>query len=180
MTELIDIDPMRSPIGRKLVAASRRPSSAIDRVSERHPSWGWALDEIDPLSVSCSRGDALFLLLNAPTDAAATYCLGMIDGRLELARITGRPIWGGEPMLATDSDPELSRACARPRSVLQGAFDKHPSWYALYEEIQPFSATAEEMIALMAGAPTVAVATYVHALIHARSEIAQMTGRDFI
>ena len=78
------------------------------------------------------------------------------------------------------SNPELHETMARPRKIMADIFAEHPDWAEHFDDIDPFSATAPELLDLMSAAPNDAAVMLLYGYFSARIEIAAMTGRPFV
>lgn len=89
---------------------------------------------------------------------------------------------GGMELTTIDptSNPELHEKMARPRKILADIFAIHPDWAEYFDEVDPFSATAPELLDLITSAPNDAAVMLLYGFFSARIEIAAMTGRPFV
>jgi len=78
------------------------------------------------------------------------------------------------------SNPAMFEAMARPRKIMADIFAKHPDWAEYFDDVDPFSATATELLDLINSAPNDAAAMLLYGYFSARIEIATMTGRPFV
>ena len=77
------------------------------------------------------------------------------------------------------TNPTILSAMQRPRKILNDLFAAHPDWAEYFDDVDPFSATHEELIDLINSAPTEGAVMLLYGFYSARVEIAAMTGRPF-